>query len=520
MSKPNRSTTVLLGGLLLTLAMPAQGFAQDAARMEAIERQLRALQSELARLRRNTAAREAETRAARQETEAVRAEARETRRRLDTAPAVAAAQGTPQPAAAAPSAETGRLTFPANRPTFTSADGRFSASLGGLFQYDLGGYLRDPPGTPNDRGVRDLNGFSQNLRRGRLLFGFRYDDFTLNFTPDFGGSPDGTPSLYEANFNWNPVKPLTLTLGYFKPWVTLGDSMSSTDFLFLERPSIVELARSVAAGDSRSSAGGRWAADRYFVSGYLTGGTYGGNTATQATADQTGAVARLAGRPVATDDVDIHLGLSGSYAFDIRRTGNGQTLQLRDRPEFRIDPARLIDTGSVAADKAFTWGPEFGFRWRNFMLQGEYIRIGLEQASAGAAPRPDLGFEGGYVEASWVLTGEQRRYSASSAAFGRPNPRQPFSLRDGGWGAWEVMARYSVADLNDKIRRGTASSITGGVYGGRQEVVGLGLSWYPNNLLRFMLNWDIVNVDRLNAAGTTQIGQRFHTLGLRTQLAF
>ncbi len=82
------------------------------------------------------------------------------------------------------------------------------------------------------------------------------------------------------------------------------------------------------------------------------------------------------------------------------------------------------------------------------------------------------------------------------------------------------MARYSVADLNDKVTRGRAQAATGGVYGGRQEVVGLGLSWYPTNFLRFMLDWNIVNVDRLNTAGTQQIGDRFHTIGLRSQMAF
>ena len=479
--------------------------------MEAIERQLRSLQGELARLRREAAT-------AKQEAERSRAETRETQRRLDTAPPVMAAAPAPAPARLEP--ENGRLTFPGNRPTFTSSDGRFAASLGGQFQYDLGGYLRGQPGTPDNRGVRDLDTFGGNLRRGRLLFSFRYDDFTFNITPDFGGSPDGSPSLYEANFNWNPVRPLTLTLGYFKPWMTLQDSQSSNDFLFLERPSIVEIARNIAAGDGRAAVGGRWAENRWFAAAYLTGANYGANTTNQGTPDQTGGTARIAGRPIANDDMDLHLGLSGNMAFDIRRTSGGQTLQLRDRPELRIDQSRLIDTGALNADSAYAYGPEFGFRWRNFLVQGEYIRIGVEQSSAGAAPRPDLHFDGGYVEASWVLTGETRRYSSSSAAFARPVPRNPFSLREGGWGAWEVMGRYSVADLNDKVARGTAASATGGVYGGRQEVVGLGVSWYPNNLLRFMLDWDIVNVDRLNTAGTTQIGQRFHTIALRSQLAF
>jgi hypothetical protein len=32
-------------------------------------------------------------------------------------------------------------------------------------------------------------------------------------------------------------------------------------------------------------------------------------------------------------------------------------------------------------------------------------------------------------------------------------------------------------------------------------------NWYPNQQLRFMLGYDIINVDRLNASGATQVGQ-------------
>ena len=496
-------------GLGTVPAGPAR--AQDAARMEAIERQIRSLQTELTRMRRDMQARESETRAARQQAAEARAEAQAAQRRLDTTPPPARlTEATP--------ADQVRVFFDRGRPTITSGDGRFRASLGGQVQWDVGGALQDSPGFGGSPAAR-LDSFGQNLRRARLFFGFGYENFQLNLTPDFGGSPDGSPTLYEANFNWSPVKPLTLTLGYYKPYYGLADSMSSNDFLMLERPSIIEIARGLAAGDSRASIGGRWAADRWFLAGYLTGDSYGSNS-TQATSGQTGAVARLAGRPYTDADTDLHLGVTGSYAFDIRRQADGQSLRLRDRPEWRIDQTRLIDTGALPADSAYSWGPEFGLRWRNFMLQGEYVQIGVSQSQAGAAPRPDLTFEGGYVEGSWVITGEPRRYSTSSSAFGRPSPAHPFDFAGGGWGAWEAMARYSVVDLNDQVTRGRPQAATGGVYGGRQEVVGMGLSWYPNNFLRFMLNWDIVNVDRLNAAGTTQIGKRFHTLALRTQFAF
>ncbi|MDO9709301.1 porin [Paracraurococcus lichenis] len=518
--QPMRTGAALLaGGLALGLAVPTAARAQDAARMEAIERQIRALQSELTRMRRDMQARESETRAAKQEAAQARSEAQAAQRRLDTTPAGPPAGAQQAQLTAAPPADQVRLAFERGRPTMTSGDGRFQASLGGQFQYDIGGSLQGNAGVAGSPAAR-LDTFGQNLRRGRLFFGFKYDDFQLNVTPDFGGSPDGTPSLYEANLNWSPLRPLTLTLGYYKPYFGLADSMSSNDFLFLERPSIMEIARNVSGGDGRASLGGRWAADRWFVSAYFTGDSTGSNNTTQSTTGQTGFVGRIAGRPYADADTDVHLGFTGSHAFDLRRTASGQTLQLRDRPELRIDQTRLIDTGALNADSASTWGPEFGVRWRNFMLQGEYQQISVEQAQAAGAVRPDLTFEGGYVEGSWVITGEPRRYSTSSGAFGRPNPAHPFDLAGGGWGAWEAMARYSVADLNDRVTRGRAAAATGGVYGGRQEVVGMGLSWYPNNYLRFMLNWDIVNVDRLNAAGVQQIGQRFHTVALRTQLAF
>ena len=218
---------------LLALALASTSVspvaAQDAARMEAIEQQIRALQGELQQLRREAAQREAQTKAAqqdaaraREEAAQARAEAQAAQRRLDTAPPATTAAATP------PESEY-KVSFPNGRPTFGTADHRIEASLGATFQFDVGSWI-DGPSTSGE-----------NLRRGRLLFGFKYNDLKFNITPDFGGSPDGSVRLYEANLNWTPDKQLTGTLGYFKPWITLQDSMSSNDFLLLERPSIVEV---------------------------------------------------------------------------------------------------------------------------------------------------------------------------------------------------------------------------------------------------------------------------------------
>jgi phosphate-selective porin OprO/OprP len=93
------------------------------------------------------------------------------------------------------------------------------------------------------------------LRRGRIYLVGKFDDFTVKITPDFGGSPDGMPTLYEANVNYTGVKPVTATVGYYHPLVSLEDASSPADLLFLERPSIINIERSVAAGIQRASLG-------------------------------------------------------------------------------------------------------------------------------------------------------------------------------------------------------------------------------------------------------------------------
>jgi len=119
-----------------------------------------------------------------------------------------------------------------------------------------------------------------------------------------------------------------------------------------------------------------------------------------------------------------------------------------------------------------------------------------------------------------VITGEPIRYDAGRAAFARPQVASPFSLGSGRWGAWELSARWSAMNLNSNVVPGVPQSVTGGVYGGYQQVFGTALSWYPNDWVRLMLQFQCVNVDRLDPSGTVQIGQKFETFAGRLQVAF
>jgi phosphate-selective porin OprO/OprP len=332
--------------------------------------------------------------------------------------------------------------------------------------------------------------------------------------------------LYEANINYTGIEPITATVGYFHPFVSLEDATFPGDLPFLERPSIVNIERSVAAGIQRASLGADAATDDYWLSAYLTGPLFGAQKTILLNNEQLGFAGRVAARPYHNEDWNVHLEFSGQTVFHPNLNASGTpgvsqtTLSFGDYPELRIAFDQLVDTGPLSASGASAYGGGVGANWRNFLVEGEYYQIGATQSKLPGVPAPRLGFNGDYVEGSVVLTGEPHRYSIDRAAWGRPRVDHPFSLGAGGIGAWEIAARYSTVDLNSHVIPGVAQSVTGGIYGGQQDIAAVALSWYPNDWLRFMLQFQYVDINKLNSAGTVQIGQRFETLAARAQAAW
>lgn len=486
-----RWTWSIRAATALGLVGLAQGAsAQANPEIEAMKREIRALQQQLNTMQRRVEARSEPAR-----------RGGVVRKGADT---VAVAVAAPP--------SLGGVTFPNGRPTFTSGDGNFTFGIYSRAQIDVGTYF--------DEQGRDFND-GWNIRRARIgVLGSVWKDFNYSLIYDFGGSPDGTGSLYEASVGYSGLKPFNFRIGAFKPFFSLEDSISSADLLFHERASIVEIARSVAAGTARMSAGGSVADEGYFASAYLTGPTVG----VEANDEQVGAVARVAFQPFRGPNYLVHVGASGAAAFAPTQNDAGvigvsrRQIQLRDRPEIRIDSTRLIDTGLLSYRDAYTGGFEVAGHYENFSLQGEYYAINVDQDRAPGLLSPNLTFDGYYVQGSWIMTGESRRYNTNSAAYGQPRVESP--LHAGGWGAWELVGRYSFANLNDKDVPGRSVASTGGVRGGEQTTYTVGLNWYPNNNVRFMLDYVNGDVERVNAAGTAQIGQSFQALALRSQFSF
>ena len=194
---------------------------------------------------------------------------------------------------------------------------------------------------------------------------------------------------------------------------------------------------------------------------------------------------RLAGTPMFEDGGRklVHLGIAYS-----RQNSFFDLLRFRERPEAHLAP-RFLNTGVFEASKYQLMGIEGAFVTGPFSAQGEYIHNWAD-ATARGNPR----FKSGYVQGSFFLTGENRLYSQSKAVFDRPRPAKNFFNGTGGFGAWEVAARYSKLDLNDAL-----------IVGGEMNNFTFGLNWYLNPNTRWTFNYVLSDVKGLDHANIFQM---------------
>src|SRR5439155_20677235 len=128
------------------------------------------------------------------------------------------------------------------------------------------------------------------------------------------------------------------------------------------------------------------------------------------------------------------------------------------------------------------------------------------------------GFNGGYVQAAYFLTGENRLYDKRFGRLGtlydRPNTSF-WAVRDedGCWnlgrGAWEVAVRYSYLNLND-----------GPIDGGLMQGWTVGLNWYLSTNVKVQLEYMDDARWHKTTAGSGTVSGGVNGFGIRTQLMF
>jgi phosphate-selective porin OprO/OprP len=346
------------------------------------------------------------------------------------------------------------------------------------------------------------------------------------------------------------------------PW-TLEEATSSNDTMFLERSTAQVVATAFGGGDFRSVLAARSNNDRYWLGAFLTGPNSGA-LHTEGASCNTGTVAVTPGTPCVTSaqmtglgpqlsfmargayqlvqqqNATFHIGFNYADLFAPRAGDNLAAIQLTDRPELRIDPTTFLNTGNIPASGGQVYGAEVAASYNNFFAQGEYYHYVIQSRAGvpalpgnlqGGVPGPTLNFDGGYVQASYSIGGT-RHYDPTRGAYTGVIPEVPMTPGSPSWGALELAARYTIIDLNSPYLTtatlGPAYSapgvFSGGTttYGGGKETsYGVGLNWYPNNNMKFMLDYEhlvINNPQFFN--GANYRGASIDWIAARSQIVF
>ena len=356
---------------------------------------------------------------------------------------------------------------------FETKDKRFSLRVGGRLQVDWALFDQDDV-------LMNAVGDEQDgaeIRSARLnVQGDIYDNIGYRLELEFGGD-DGKAKFRDA---WLAVNDLPgvggVKVGHFREPFGLERLQSPLTTTFAERalPNLFAPGRNVGMMLSDALLDDRltWA-----VGAFKETDDFPGDQDSDSGQGYV-ATARVTGLPWYEDKGEklLHLGLAYSH-----RNPDGAVIRWRARPEthlanryvdtevyegFRFADAQMDDVDLFGAEAALVYGP--------FSLQGEYILADVDTDMAG-----DRTFDGYYAQASYLLTGEHRRYKNSDAVFTRVQPKRNLSLKgDRGWGAWELALRYSAVDLDDGLIRG-----------GKEEDYTLGLNWYLNPNTRVTWNY-------------------------------
>ena len=463
-------------------------------------------------------------------------------------------------------------SFVSGKPTLTSADGKFTATLHGVMQLDTAAYFQNAVGPTSTDFRRDgpaLGASATNVdaahardlkdgdlfRRARIgLDGTAYGDWDYRLVFDFGGAgTEDAGQVYETWVQYSGLKPFHIRVGAFPPQIGMEDQASTNGMPFLERSVDSDLSRGLAAGDTRTAAEVFGGGDHWLISGAVTGRTIGVlNTGTptgaaQSYGDQLSLVGRAAVSPLYGPDWLIHFGVHGSYVVHPADTtgpgtggvlaSNSEVVAFANTPELRVDGTKLINTGNIDATHAATVGLEFAAQKANFLLQSEYDYFTVDRDDGTpAAPVDNPHFQGYYVEGLWMLTGEARKYNTQTGAFDAPPVAHPFSLSGGTWGAFEFGLRYSDMNLNfEPGAAGTYVTSPSTIRGGDEQNFTAGLNWYLNPVVRFMFDYQYVRISRMSPATTASnassiwllpaggglpIGQAYSAIAVRSQIAF
>jgi len=424
-----------------------------------------------------------------------------------------------------------------------SADGKNAIKLRGLIQADYRAF-QDGANDVRERtdaragkldpttGFHDANDTALLRRVRPTIEGTLLGKYDFRFTPEFAG---GSASVVDAYLDARLSPAFKIRAGKYKPFVGLERLQGGGDIKFIERSYVTNAI--LPNRDVGISLYGDVLGDKLnYALGVNNGVVDGGNASGAAEYDSNKELtARIFATPFKDQDnalAGLGFGIAGTYtnidgeknlnftdtsAADATRNGLPSYLTEGQQTFFRYG------AGVVADGKRTRIAPQANYYYGPLGLIAEYARVNQELSKAidgspaaggtavnesiVAGTNKKLSHDAWQVAVSYLLTGED-------ASFKGVKPKNNFDLDKGGWGAWELVARYSEINLdNDTFKN--ASGAYAKDFGGTSTAVqaaGLaysdlsksaksahtwtaGVNWYLNANAKIALNYEQTSFD-------------------------
>jgi phosphate-selective porin OprO/OprP len=165
----------------------------------------------------------------------------------------------------------------------------------------------------------------------------------------------------------------------------------------------------------------------------------------------------------------------------------------------------------VADGDHWRLSPQAYYYWGPFGLLGEYVVSNQEirRGSDSTGTFETVKNTAWQVAVSYILTGENNSFKPLV-------PKRPFSLNGGGWGAWELAARYSKLDVDNDVFPDFADEAR---TASEARSWAVGVNWYLNRNVKLQVNYEQTDFETADRT-TPFLDKGEKVIFARAQVAF
>ena len=323
------------------------------------------------------------------------------------------------------------------------------------------------------------------------------NDYDFRFMPDFAG---GKTIIVDAFVTGRILPWLAVQAGKFKGPVGLErlqpDQYNS--FMELGLPSDLVPNRDLGVEIGGDILGGTFG----YAVGEFDGVTDGNSTDANTNPDadnndgKKDTEARLFTQPFVNSGIEglkgLGFGIAGTYVQAIGSATNTLLASYKTTGQNTFFTYRTGTTGTYADGRRERWTPQAYYYVGSFGALAEYVQSNQEvsrQLSATNKRSGDVDNSAYQLSLGYFLTGEK-------ATFNSITPLSTFHVGSGGWGAWQLVARYSELKIDNNAFAGGAQSFADPTASPRNaRAAGVGINWWLNANVKWVLDYEVTQFE-------------------------